>query len=47
VAAASTKKLPELTWRDDYGTRHPLVAAKAPVLTWRDDFGSRHPGLRP
>jgi hypothetical protein len=36
-----------LTWRDDYGTRHPLVTAEAPVLTWRDDYGTRHPAERP
>jgi hypothetical protein len=40
-------KVPVLTWRDDYATRHPEVSAKAPVLTWRDDYATRHPGERP
>jgi hypothetical protein len=40
---AAAARTPTLTWRDDYGTRHPLVQAKTPVLTWRDDYGTRHP----
>jgi hypothetical protein len=46
VAVQSAAKAPVLTWRDDYGTRHPILTAKAPVLTWRDDYGTRHPGER-
>jgi F0F1-type ATP synthase membrane subunit c/vacuolar-type H+-ATPase subunit K len=45
-APQATAKPPALTWRDDYGTRHPLVQAKTPVLTWRDDYGTRHPEAR-
>ena len=47
VAASSVAEAPVLTWRDDYGTRHPLVTAEAPVLTWRDDYGTRYPAERP
>jgi hypothetical protein len=47
AVAAPAPKAPELTWRDDYATRHPQVAAEAPVLTWRDDYATRHPGERP
>jgi hypothetical protein len=47
AVAPSAANAPVLTWRDDYGTRHPLVTAKTPVLTWRDDYGTRHPGERP
>src|SRR4029450_980529 len=42
-AAPSAAKVPALSWRDDYGTRHPMAAAKAPVLSWKDDYGTRHP----
>jgi hypothetical protein len=46
-APEAAAKVPTLTWRDDYGTRHPLVQAETPVLTWRDDYGTRHPEARP
>ena len=42
--APAPAKVPVLSWRDDYGTRHPMAAAKAPVLSWRDDYGTRHLG---
>jgi hypothetical protein len=42
AVAPSAAKAPVLSWKDDYGTRHPLVTAKAPVLDWRDDYGTRH-----
>ena len=42
-SVAPAASVPQLDWRDDYGTRHPLVTAKAPVLSWRDDYGTRHP----
>ena len=40
--APAAAKAPALSWRDDYGTRHPVAAAKAPALSWRDDYGTRH-----
>jgi hypothetical protein len=43
--APAAASIPKLTWRDDYGTRHPELSATAPVLTWRDDYGTRHPEL--
>jgi hypothetical protein len=43
AAPQAAAKTPTLTWRDDYGTRHPLVQTKTPVLSWRDDYGTRHP----
>lgn len=43
--APSAAKVPVLSWRDDYGTRHPELSRKAPVLTWRDDYATRHPEL--
>jgi hypothetical protein len=34
-------KVPSLTLRDDYATRH----RPAPALTLRDDFATRHAGI--
>jgi hypothetical protein len=45
--APSAAKVPALSWRDDYGTRHPLTPPKAPALSWKDDYGTRHPNERP
>jgi hypothetical protein len=45
--APSTAKVPALSWKDDYGTRHPLSPPKVPALSWRDDYGTRHPDERP
>ena len=45
--APAPAKTPVLSWRDDYGTRHPVAAAKTPALTWRDDYGTRHLGELP
>jgi hypothetical protein len=41
--APATAKVPVLSWKDDYGTRHPMATAKVPVLSWKDDYGTRHP----
>jgi hypothetical protein len=40
--APAAAKVPVLSWKDDYATRHPMAAAKAPVLSWRDDYATRH-----
>jgi hypothetical protein len=40
-APASTK-VPALSWKDDYATRHPTAATKAPVLSGKDDYTTRH-----
>jgi hypothetical protein len=52
VAPAATKA-PALSWKDDYGTRHPMAAAKTTVVDERhrhlgdlhlkDDHATRHP----
>ena len=47
TSAASPAKVPTLSWKDDYGTRHPLAPPKAPALSWKDDYGTRHPEERP
>jgi hypothetical protein len=41
VAPAATK-VPALSWKDDYATRHPTAATKAPVLSGKDDYTTRH-----
>jgi len=41
--APAAAKAPALSWKDDYGTRHPMATAKAPALSWKDDYGTRHP----
>ena len=33
--APSAAKAPVLSWKDDYGTRHPMVTAKTKVLDGR------------
>ena len=47
TSAASPAKVPTLSWKDDYGTRHPLAPPKPPALSWKDDYGTRHPNERP
>jgi hypothetical protein len=47
TSAASPAKVPTLSWKDDYGTRHPLAPPKPPGLSWKDDYGTRHPEERP
>ena len=47
TSAASPVKVPTLSWKDDYGTRHPLAPPKPPALSWKDDYGTRHPEERP
>jgi hypothetical protein len=47
TSAASPAKVPTLSWKDDYGTRHPLAPPKVPALSWKDDYGTRHPEERP
>jgi hypothetical protein len=46
-AAPSPAKVPTLSWKDDYGTRHPLAPPKPPAPSWKDDYGTRHPNERP
>jgi hypothetical protein len=42
--AASPAKVPTLSWKDDYGTRHHLIPVNDPVLGWHDFLGTRdHP----
>jgi hypothetical protein len=53
VSVAPSAKAPVLGWKDDYGTRHPMAAAKTTVVDARhrrlgelhlkDDYGTRHP----
>jgi ADP-ribosylglycohydrolase len=45
--APPAAKVPALSWKDDYGTRHPLTPPKVPALSWKDDYGTRHPDERP
>jgi hypothetical protein len=47
ASAASPAKVPTLSWKDDYGTRHRLAPPKPPGLSWKDDYGTRHPNERP
>jgi hypothetical protein len=42
TSAASPAKVPTLSWRDDYGTRHHLTPVKDPVSGWHDFLGTRH-----
>ena len=35
VSVAPAAKAPVLGWKDDYGTRHPMAAAKTPVVDGR------------
>jgi hypothetical protein len=37
----SGAKVPALSWRDDYGTRHHLTPVKDPVFGWHDFLGTR------
>jgi hypothetical protein len=37
----SGAKIPALSWRDDYGTRHHLTPVKHPVFGWHDFLGTR------
>jgi hypothetical protein len=40
----SPAKVPALSWKDDYGTRHHLTPVEDPVLGWHDFLGTRdHP----
>jgi hypothetical protein len=39
--AASPAKVPALSWKDDYGTRHHLIPVNDPVLGWHDFMGTR------
>jgi hypothetical protein len=41
-AAPAATKVPALSWKDDYATRHPTAATKAPVLSGKDDYATRH-----
>jgi len=40
--APAATKVPALSWKDDYATRHPMAATKAPVLSGKDDYATRH-----
>jgi len=39
--ALSPAKVPTLSWKDDYGTRHHLTPVHDPVLGWHDFLGAR------
>jgi hypothetical protein len=39
--APSPAKVPTLSWKDDYGTRHDLTPVHDPVLGWHDFLGAR------
>jgi hypothetical protein len=39
--APSGAKVPALSWKDDYGTRHHLTPVKDPVSGWHDFLGTR------
>jgi hypothetical protein len=39
--ALSLAKVPTLSWKDDYGTRHHLTPVNDPVLGWHDFLGTR------
>jgi hypothetical protein len=43
--APSATTVPELSWKDDYGTRHHLTPVKDPVFGWHDFLGTREEGL--
>ena len=53
ASVAPAMKAPVLSWKDDYGTRHPMATAKTTVVDERhrhlgelhlkDDYGTRHP----
>jgi hypothetical protein len=43
--APAAAKVPALSWKDDYATRHPELSRRAPVLSWKDDYATRHPDV--
>jgi hypothetical protein len=40
-AAPAGAKVPTLSWKDDYGTRHHLTPVNDPVSGWHDFLGTR------
>jgi hypothetical protein len=41
TSAPSPAKVPTLSWKDDYGTRHHLTPVQDPVFGWHDFLGTR------